>query len=229
MARRWQGPLTVEQMDLGRGIRYQRLRYFIKIEQKGKIQLDGGEVALDTAVARAIMDQMSAAAEEQLRSELRRPNASTGRLAKAFWDDRGRRVVKNRIEMFIASFYDEYVPYWRAIDQGSTASLGRLLSGAWTLGGEVTPWGEGTGQRLYRQGASSRILAVRRTRKAATAARRLLRAQGVPAERARKVTGIIREPIHAHHFVRAAREAFHRAQAQQLADAYIRREYTTFK
>jgi hypothetical protein len=217
-----------EHFLLYKGVKYASLRYYIHIKQTGKLAVPIGEdLTLEGVTARGIADRMIEASQAKLHLERRRPNAFTGRLSRALGDPRGHDVKRNKIELFQVAFLDEHVPYWRAIDQGSVRAKGRLLSGVWTAGGVLSPWGFGPdvgGQRLFRAGASSRVgppvgagREGRRSRRAATAARAMLRDAGYSWQEASRVTGIIENPITAENYIEQARRSFHREDAQKLA------------
>jgi len=173
-------------------------------------------------VARALQR----AAVDELDKSLARRAASTGRLKKVLEEPAQIKVTDRRLQVFDHAYLTARVPYWQAIDLGSTRSVGRRLSGVWRLGGEFSPWGAATGQILYRSGSNSRVNPVRRSAKASSVAYQLLIQQGVPPEDAR-VWGRIRRPITAHHYMQAARRAFtpqmRNLLARQLARQYLRR------
>ncbi len=235
MARRTYPSGTVP-LDL-RGLRYLTLRYYVTLDVTPLQVPEGVDVEAD--VAANIAGKMIAAAQAQLVKEAKRPESHTGRLSKAIDDPRGKEIAGNKIQLFKASFLDEYVPYWRAIDQGSDLAVRqrRLLTGLFTSGGELTPFpnvparygraglstSSGPGrrdQRLFRPGATSRV-GPRRSATAATRARKLLQEAGYPNRFASRVSGLVRNPIKPEHYIRAAREAFHREDAQKLAQEYL--------
>jgi len=166
------------------------------------------------------------AAVDELDKSLVRRAASTGRLKKVLAEPRHVVVSERRLQVFNRAVLNQAVPYWQAIDLGSTRSVGRRLSGVWRLGGEFSSWGAGTGQILYRSGSNSRVNPVRRSAKAASVAYQLLMQQGVDPEDAR-VFGVVKRPITAHRYMDAGRRAFTPAMrnllAKELARQYLRR------
>lgn len=185
----------------------------------------GRAVKLNQVDAEFVGRHLQRAAVDALDKSLVRRAASTGRLKQVLSESGQVRVEGRRLRLFPTAYLNERVPYWKAIDLGSHASVGRRLSGVWRLGGEFSPWGAATGQILYRSGSNSRVNPVRRSAKAASAAYQLLVQQGVPADQAR-VWGVITKPIGPHRYMDAAQQAFGPAQrsllARELARQYLR-------
>lgn len=171
----------------------------------------GKQISIGRAEAQLVAKRLMEASAKYLQRHLERERASTGRLGRAITDPRAYAVTKDRILLFDRDFMFAQVPYWLAIDRGSSASVGRYLHGVWHLGGEFHAWGQATGELLYRSGSNSRVAPVRqRPEQANAGAQRLLGPGGG------RTFGRIGKAIGAHNYIEAAREAFTRQQQQAL-------------
>lgn len=112
----------------------------IKFKVKGTVVSKHGNVIdMPKAVADSIGFAMNEAGAKYIEKHIKREEASTGRLAAAIRSERNRKVQGNTLQVMLPEFLDQEVPYWRAIDQGSSRALGRRLAGVFAEGGDPSP------------------------------------------------------------------------------------------
>lgn len=144
-------------------------------------------------------------AQRQQGSVQSRRSVSTQRLDRALLS-RQNRVVGQRNGVFIfgvgvPSFLnspESGAQYWRAIEEGTSFFVGRRLTGVFGATADEV----GAGGRPFSPFGANRAGTFVPLR--ARAARAALRAEGYEGREANRVSGIIRRPIRAQHYMRKA-------------------------
>jgi hypothetical protein len=151
---------------------------------------------------RRMAAELATAMAEKLDETLVRKGASTGRLKEALLDPRNRSADQFGFAVGNVDYLDtSQAKYWRAIEQGTSYFVGKMITGVWgrKTGGPFTPFGErNPNEKLHPMSQKE--------------ARRVLRAAGYRRTKGGgdqlRTRGIIQEPIHAHSYMQGAWEGF---------------------
>ncbi len=189
------------------------LKYSIEFKVRGNIvnRKTGQPINMPERLAGAIAERMQVAAAEHLHRNIKRREASTGRLEAAIRSKNNREVRNGRLRVMLPDWLNREAvgedgrPYWRAIDQGSSKAVGRRLAGVFVTGADPSPLSRGhfsvaqtqefLGPRAFGRG------------RAAQGGRRMLQASDYEGSDLRSQFRI-RRSIRAVRFSQAARDAF---------------------
>lgn len=196
-----------------------------RYRHQGRVTSNAHREMVNQVMAQRLAAQMV----KELQSGLRRPNVSTGRLAKALMDPQNMAATAYGFGVGNPNWLDRSpAKYWRAIEEGTTFFLGDIIGGMWGANAEGAqarpPWsgfGESTGGKYVRFNAEVGRYAAAENKKRRSAAIKTRNANRPKGSKSRRqavigqrgihsaqinksrfrTTGEIRVPIYAHNYM----------------------------
>lgn len=190
------------------------------------VALNGHLAGLNARQAEMLVERMVT----NLQESLLRPGVSTKRLETALKDQENRVSDRFGFGAGKISFLDRsQAKYWRAIELGSTAHLGRTITGVWgesmsgrtARGGAYGPYPlAGPAYTPFGANSSGRLIPM--TRKQAYGVLRKAGYARRGAGSANSTRGVIHEPIRAHLYMRKAYQWSRTNYARAVQDEFVK-------